>query len=171
MSISVGTTRVLIVEDHVLFAKALAQVLAADPAIEVVEIATAAEATDFDADVDVLVIDCADQQHENTARRIKARRPHIRVCDLRKDSSPQELLAAVKRLDSGVRYRDGGNDLSTRERQIIALIAQGFSNRDIGQRLVLSEKTIKNHVSRIFTKIRCTARSQAAVHAIRAGLV
>jgi len=63
-----------------------------------------------------------------------------------------------------------GNELSQRERQIIALIAQGLSNRDIGHRLVLSEKTIKNHLSRIFTKIRCTARSQAAVHAIRTGL-
>ena len=54
--------------------------------------------------------------------------------------------------------------------EYIRLIAQGLSNRDIGRRLVLSEKTVKNHVSRIFSKLHFTARSQAAVHAIRSGL-
>jgi two-component system, NarL family, response regulator LiaR len=50
------------------------------------------------------------------------------------------------------------------------LIAQGLSNRDIGARLLLSEKTVKNHVSRIFDKLHITARTQAAVYAIRTGI-
>lgn len=103
-----------------------------------------------------------------------------------KDSSLQELLTAIKTLGDGSSYVDPRvaasllrrraptnhptNELSPREREIIRLIAQGLSNRDIGKRLVLSEKTIKNHVSHIFAKIHCTARSQAAVHAIRIGL-
>jgi DNA-binding NarL/FixJ family response regulator len=103
-----------------------------------------------------------------------------------KDSSLQELLTAIKALGEGSSYVDPrvaasllrrrapsnrpSNELSPREREIIRLIAQGLSNRDIGHRLVLSEKTIKNHVSHIFAKIHCTARSQAAVHAIRIGL-
>jgi DNA-binding NarL/FixJ family response regulator len=103
-----------------------------------------------------------------------------------KDSSLQELLTAIKALGEGSSYVDPrvaasllrrrapsnrpSNELSPREREIIRLIAQGLSNRDIGHRLILSEKTIKNHVSHIFAKIHCTARSQAAVHAIRIGL-
>ncbi len=103
-----------------------------------------------------------------------------------KDSSLQELVTAIKTLGEGASYVDprvaasllrrrgpsnrSTNELSPREREIIRLIAQGLSNRDIGRRLVLSEKTIKNHVSHIFSKIHCTARSQAAVHAIRIGL-
>jgi DNA-binding NarL/FixJ family response regulator len=62
------------------------------------------------------------------------------------------------------------NDLSPREKEVIRFIALGFSNRDIGRLLTLSENTIKNHVSHIFAKINCTARSQAAVYAIRIGL-
>lgn len=104
-----------------------------------------------------------------------------------KDSSLQELLVAIKTVGQGSSYLDPrvaatllrrrapaqlpyANQLSPRETDIIRLIAQGLSNRDIGQRLVLSEKTVKNHVSRIFSKLHFTARSQAAVHAIRNGL-
>lgn len=169
MSLPIGTQRVLIVEEQFLYAKALAQVLSADPQIEV-DVASGRDADAVAGDVDVLVADRDSASFDGMARRVKSRFPHVKICDLRKDSSPQELLASVKRLKNGTRHPDGGNELSPRERQIIALIAQGFSNRDIGERLVLSEKTIKNHVSRIFTKIRCTARSQAAVHAIRTGL-
>ena len=103
-----------------------------------------------------------------------------------KDSSLPELLAAIKSLDEGSNYVDprvtasllgrreaanrSTNKLTPREREVIRLIAQGLSNRDIGRLLVLSEKTIENHVSHIFVKTHCRARSQAAVHAIRIGL-
>lgn len=104
-----------------------------------------------------------------------------------KDCSPAELVVAIRTIASGSSYMDPrvaatllrrrapaqlpyANQLSPRETDIIRLIAQGLSNRDIGQRLVLSEKTVKNHVSRIFSKLHFTARSQAAVHAIRNGL-
>jgi DNA-binding NarL/FixJ family response regulator len=50
------------------------------------------------------------------------------------------------------------------------LIADGLSNKEISARLHLSEKTVKNHVSKIFSKLNISARSQAAVHAIRTGL-
>ncbi|GAC1402490.1 MAG: response regulator transcription factor [Candidatus Velthaea sp.] len=80
------------------------------------------------------------------------------------------------RVAGGVLKRRGGgrgdlNELSLREREIIKLIAAGLSNKEISARLVLSEKTIKNHISRIFTKLNVTARTQAAVHAIRTGMV
>jgi DNA-binding NarL/FixJ family response regulator len=63
------------------------------------------------------------------------------------------------------------NELSRRESEIIRLIAEGLSNKEIGVRLSLSEKTVKNHISHIFAKLNINARSRAAVYAIRNGLV
>ena len=50
------------------------------------------------------------------------------------------------------------------------LIATGMSNKEISSALDLSEKTIKNHVSRIFEKLSITSRTQAVVHAIKTGI-
>jgi len=61
--------------------------------------------------------------------------------------------------------------LSSRENEIMRLIAEGLSNRAIGTRLTLSEKTVKNHISHIFVKLDIKARSHAAVYAVRTGLV
>ena len=53
--------------------------------------------------------------------------------------------------------------LSPRERDILALIGDGLTNRDIGKRLYLSEKTVKNHISRLLAKLGVQRRVQAAV--------
>jgi DNA-binding NarL/FixJ family response regulator len=60
--------------------------------------------------------------------------------------------------------------LTSRERQVLALIAEGLSNADIGARIHLSSGTVKDHVSAILTKLRVTSRVQAALLAQRAGL-
>ncbi len=106
-----------------------------------------------------------------------------------KDVVPAELIRAVKSIASGISYVDpriaGGllrrrsllngrpdlDELSPRETEIIRLIAGGLSNKEISSRLKLSEKTVKNHISRIFSKLNITARTQAAVHAIKTGMV
>jgi DNA-binding NarL/FixJ family response regulator len=62
-------------------------------------------------------------------------------------------------------------DLSIREGEVVRYIVAGLANKEIASRLSLSEKTVKNHVSRIFSKFDCTARTQVAVQAIRSGLV
>jgi DNA-binding NarL/FixJ family response regulator len=62
------------------------------------------------------------------------------------------------------------DELSVRETEVIRLIAEGLSNKEISGRLSLSEKTVKNHISRIFSKLHIYTRAQAAVHAIRTGL-
>jgi DNA-binding NarL/FixJ family response regulator len=61
-------------------------------------------------------------------------------------------------------------DLSMREGEVVRFIVAGLGNREIAMKLSLSEKTVKNHVSRIFSKFDCTARTQVAVQAIRTGL-
>ncbi|MGA5703953.1 response regulator [Peterkaempfera bronchialis] len=58
--------------------------------------------------------------------------------------------------------------LTERERQILALIGEGMTNRQIGQRLYLAEKTVKNHISRLLAKLGVERRVQAAVIATQA---
>ena len=60
--------------------------------------------------------------------------------------------------------------LTEREVEVLRLIAHGFSNADIAQRLYLSEGTVRNHVSAIFSKLDVADRTQAAIIAIRHGL-
>jgi len=60
--------------------------------------------------------------------------------------------------------------LTQREREVLELIAGGESNAVIAQRLVLSQKTVRNHVSNIFTKLRVADRAQAIVKAREAGI-
>jgi DNA-binding NarL/FixJ family response regulator len=60
--------------------------------------------------------------------------------------------------------------LSDREREILDLLAQGLSNSRIAARLSISEKTVRNHVSNIFTKLAVADRAQAVVRAREAGL-
>ena len=61
--------------------------------------------------------------------------------------------------------------LSDRELQVVRLVAEGLSNKQISMQLELSDKTVKNHISHILAKLQLTARTQVAVHALRAGLV
>ena len=63
------------------------------------------------------------------------------------------------------------SQLSEREREVLRLLARGVGNSEIAQTLFLSEGTIKNYVSMIFSKLGVTDRTQAAILAIRAGLV
>lgn len=61
--------------------------------------------------------------------------------------------------------------LSEREREVLRLIAEGFPNSEIAHRLVISEKTVKSHVSNILSKLHLLDRTQAAVFAWREGLI
>jgi two-component system response regulator DevR len=106
-----------------------------------------------------------------------------------KDISPSELDIAFRVLASGSSYVDprvagrmlkrrydasSGSalgDLTARESDILRLVAAGLANKEIGAKLQLSEKTIKNYVSRILLKLNVSARTQAAVYAIKAGFV
>lgn len=62
------------------------------------------------------------------------------------------------------------DNLSARERQVLELVAQGLDNRSISGRLEVSEKTVRNHVSTIFSKLEVNSRAQAVAVARDAGL-
>ncbi|MEU9182424.1 response regulator transcription factor [Streptomyces sp. NPDC048550] len=63
-----------------------------------------------------------------------------------------------------------GGSLTEREREVLSLIADGRSNREIARALVLSEKTVKTHVSNILMKLDLSDRTQAALWAVRHGI-
>lgn len=81
--------------------------------------------------------------------------------------SPQ----AAARLVREVRAPENPEVLSERETDVLRLLAQGQSNKEIAQSLTLSEKTVKTHVSNILGKLGVPSRTQAALYAVRAGLV
>ena len=63
------------------------------------------------------------------------------------------------------------DDLTERERQVLALLASGRTNKEIGAALGIAENTVKNHLKNILTKLHLDNRVQAAALAIRQGLV
>lgn len=61
--------------------------------------------------------------------------------------------------------------ITNREKEILVQLAQGKTNREISQKLILSTSTVRNHISNIFTKLRISNRSQATAIAIYAGML
>src|SRR5438094_3353717 len=79
-------------------------------------------------------------------------------------------FARPKPADAGAGPAEAFPDLTAREREILALIAQGYTNTVIAERLYLSPKTVRNQVSTIFDKLQVTNRTQAVLRARDAGL-
>jgi DNA-binding NarL/FixJ family response regulator len=111
---------------------------------------------------------------------------------LLKDLPPEQLITAIKGTAKGMSYIDpkitgkiidkasqvpevhessGDFDLNDREMEVLRLIAQGYSNADIAERLFLSEGTVRNYTRGIFSKLGVTTRTQAAITAIKFGFV
>ena len=109
---------------------------------------------------------------------------------LLKDASPDELLTAVRQVNRGepamnptianklMRELQSKSDLpptedplTDRELDILKLVAQGLSNQEIAEELVISERTVRTHVSNILSKLHLANRTQAALYALREGFV
>jgi DNA-binding NarL/FixJ family response regulator len=110
-----------------------------------------------------------------------------------KDTPRNKLIPAIKDTVAGKTHVDPGvagklfshiaqegirqpgstfaKDLSEREREVLQMIANGFSNAEIAQALHLSDGTVRNYVSAVFSKLGVSDRTQAAVLALRYGLV
>ena len=80
----------------------------------------------------------------------------------------QRLMAEVT---SPTQSRDPVADLTAREMEVLRLIAQGLSNAEIADQLVITERTVKAHVSNLLGKLHLSDRTQAAVYAWREGLM
>lgn len=104
-----------------------------------------------------------------------------------KDSDSASLSKAIRDAYSGVSYiqpklaaelvrefnnaklhkNNAENELTRREYEVLSLIADGMNNKDIADKLFISEKTVKNHVSSIFKKINVNDRTKAAIYAYK----
>ncbi|MEU1571069.1 response regulator transcription factor [Streptomyces collinus] len=83
-------------------------------------------------------------------------------------SATTRLMARLRQDQQPEEKPDALPGLTDREREILALIGEGLTNRQIGQRLYLAEKTVKNHISRLLAKLGVERRVQAAVIATQA---
>ncbi|MGC0400467.1 two-component system response regulator DevR [Streptomyces sp. SAI-126] len=83
-------------------------------------------------------------------------------------SATTRLMARLRQDQQPEEKPDALPGLTDREREILALIGEGLTNRQIGQRLYLAEKTVKNHISRLLAKLGVERRIQAAVIATQA---
>ena len=105
---------------------------------------------------------------------------------LLKDTKAEELIQAIKaayegqvqlspqaaaRLMREVRAPESPETLTERETEVLRLLAEGHSNKEIAQILTIGEKTVKTHVSSILAKLNVSSRTQAALYAVRIGLV
>jgi NarL family two-component system response regulator LiaR len=105
---------------------------------------------------------------------------------LLKDTEADELRKAIKAAAAGqvqlspkvaarlmreVQVPDSPESLTERETDVLRLLAKGCSNRELAQNLSIGEKTVKTHVSNILSKLGVPSRTQAALYAVRIGLV
>jgi DNA-binding NarL/FixJ family response regulator len=109
-----------------------------------------------------------------------------------KDAQPEELVAAIKAVAAGGSYLGAqaaielinrvdcyiGNlpddlpePLTERELEVLKLLGQGLGNREIAEKLIVSEKTVKTHVANILQKLQVSSRTQAVLYAIQHNLL
>jgi NarL family two-component system response regulator LiaR len=108
---------------------------------------------------------------------------------LLKDSPPKMLVDGIRQVYRGESWlhpkiarkvlqeltkpkdeKTAANQLTARELEVLRLLAQGYSNQDMADQLVLSEATVRTHVSHILSKLHLASRTQAALYALRKGL-
>lgn len=124
--------------------------------------------------------------HTDDARVVAALRAGA-IGYVRKDAEPEILLTAVRaaargqsmldptiagsvlqEIVSSVKIRD---DLTEREMEVLRLLAHGRTNREIAKELVVGAETVKTHVGNILAKLHLAHRTQAAIHALKRGLI
>ncbi|MCU1442416.1 MAG: DNA-binding response regulator [Cryobacterium sp.] len=200
--------RVFLLDDHELVRRGVANLLDAEPDIEVVgEASTAAQARGrIEAtrpDIAILDVRLPDGSGIDVCRDLQARDSPVRciiltgyddedalyaaviagaagyaVKDIRGSKLVESVRAAaagrapldprlVRRAADNLRSGADGDSrlasLGVRERQVLALIADGLTNRQIGEELELAEKTVKNYVSSLLAKLGLERRTQAAI--------
>lgn len=210
--------RVVIVEDQALVRGGLATLLGLEDGVEVAgEAADGVEALELVAEVDpdVALVDVRMPRMDGIEliRHLKERNARVRCIVLTtfeddryvfeglaagargyllKDTPPEELAAAVRRVQAGQAVlggeitakvveefgrlarapgerQPGLESVSERELEVLKLVARGLSNREIAQKLFITEGTVKNHITSVLRKLGLRDRTQAALYASEHG--
>jgi NarL family two-component system response regulator LiaR len=209
------TIRILIADDHAIVREGLRALIGTKPDMELVgEAADGVEAVlkARSLQPDVILLDLVMPRKDGIEAigEIKRENPKARILVLTsfaeddkvfpaiqagalgyllKDSSPQELLRAIREVYRGesslhpaiarklIGELNRPSDLpateeplTEREVEVLILVARGLSNQEIAERLVVSERTVRTHVSNILGKLHLANRTQAALYAVREGL-
>jgi DNA-binding NarL/FixJ family response regulator len=212
--------KIMLVDDHAVFRKALSFVLAHQDDMEVVSQAGTlrdARETLHEHAVDIAVVDLSlpDGDGVDLIRDLRRANPHAAILvlsasDRRRDfaraveagasgicqktADVNEVLGAIRRLAQGEallgpaevidylrmageeRQRDWAaqgrlSQLTRREREVLVALADGLSDKEIGERLAVSPETIRSHMVSIFAKLNVDSRLQALLFAMRHGAV
>jgi DNA-binding NarL/FixJ family response regulator len=213
--------RILLVDDHILFRKGVAALLANHPEMQVVGEASngfeaIAVARETLPDVILMDINMPECDGLEATRRIKREMPHVKIVMLTVSDDDQHLFEAIKSGAQGYLLKnlepdqlhdllesisrgeaplsgviaakilkefarpDPGlaedpeviiDELTSRESTILQLVSEGKTNKEIASDLVISENTVKIHLRNILEKLHLKNRIQAAVYAVRQGLV
>ena len=209
------TIRILIADDHAIVREGLRALIATEPGLELVdEAADGVEAVDKVRALrpDVILLDMMMPRKDGLGaiQEIIADSPDARILVLTsfaedekvfpaikagalgyllKDSSPQELLQAIRNVHRGEAslhptiarklmrelnqppsLPPTNDPLTEREVEVLKHVAQGLSNDEIAERLVVSERTVRTHVSHILDKLHLANRTQMALYAVREGI-
>ncbi|RPJ20508.1 MAG: DNA-binding response regulator [Chloroflexi bacterium] len=209
------TIRILIADDHAIVREGLRSLIATEPGMELLgEASDGVQAVDKALALrpDVILLDMmmprkdglgaiGDIIKENPNAKILVLTsfaedekvfPAIKAGALGyllKDSSPQELLQAIRNVYNGeaslhptiarklirelnqpANLPPTTDPLTEREVEVLRLVAQGLSNDEIAENLVVSERTVRTHVSHILDKLHLANRTQMALYAVREGI-
>jgi NarL family two-component system response regulator LiaR len=206
--------KVLIADDHPLVREGLRALIATEPDMDLVgEASDGVEAVDLAMSLQpVIPLDLMmpNKTGIEAIQEIKEENPDARILVvtsfgedenvfpaiksgalgyLLKDSSPQELLSALREVHRGEpslhptialklirelnhpsQAKAEGTPLTGREVEVLKLVAQGLSNHEIGETLVIAERTVSKHVSSIIEKLHVSNRTQVALYALKEGL-
>jgi DNA-binding NarL/FixJ family response regulator len=214
------TQRILLVDDHILFRKGVASVLALQTGWQVVgEASNGREALERARELvpDIILMDINMPECDGleAVKSIKREMPHVCIIMLTVSDNDHDLFTAIKNGADGYLLKNieptelfemlGGirrgeapvngsiaakilnefrqpnksmnfltetrNDLTSREIQVLELIVEGATNKEIGNSLSIAEDTVKIHLRNILEKLHLQNRIQAAVYAVRRGLV
>ncbi len=191
--------RIVVADDHPVVREGLVAMLATEPDFEIVaQASSGAEALSLVSahDPDVLILDLAmpDLDGVEVLRRLTGSRTRtiiFTVFDtderiisaveagaagyLLKGAPRADLFQAVRVVAAGgsllSREASAGTRLTPREREVLAHLARGFGNKQIAAALGISERTVKFHVSAVFTKLGARTRTAALRRAAEAGLI
>src|SRR6266545_420087 len=169
--------RVYLLDDHEVVRHGLRDLLEREGDIEVVgESGSAVDAQHripaLRPDVAVLDARLPDGSGIDVCREIRSVDPSIHALILTSFEDDEALFSAImagaagyvlKQIRRGPEQPDELRALTEQERRILALVAEGLTNREIAQRMFLSEKTVKNYVSSLLAKLGMERRTQAAV--------